>query len=148
MLKKFATVLCLTGLLASSGCSTTDAMMSAADMFGNDALVSSLTSGLGLDAQQAAGGLGSIMSLARTELPSADFDTLSQYLPDAERYLKFAQDTGVFDDPIGTLAGLNDTMQSLGISPSMANQMYQAVGDYVGNAGGESARNMLMGLLT
>jgi len=147
MLNKLIAVALLGGLFATSSCST-NSMLSAADMFGNDALISSLTSNLGIDAKQAAGGLGSIMSFARNKLPSADYDALARYLPDAGNYLKFAQDAGILDDPIGTLAGLNDTMQGLGISPSTANRMYDAVGDYVGQAGGESARSMLMGLFS
>jgi len=147
MLNKLIAVALLGGIIATSSCST-NSMLSAADIFGKDALISSLTSNLGVDAKQAAGGLGSIMSFARNKLPSADYNALARYLPDAGNYLRFAQDAGILDDPIGTLAGLHDTMQSLGISPSTANRMYDAVGDYLGEVGGESAKSILMGLLS
>ena len=147
MFKKLLAAAALGGLMMTSGCSTTDLMKSAADMFGNDALVSSLTSGLGLSAGQAAGGLGSMMSLAKNTLRTSDFLSLAGYLPNASEYLKFAQDAGVLSGPLTDVAGLNSTMDSLGISPATAQDMYKQVGQFIGDAGGSAERSMLMGLL-
>lgn len=122
-------------------------MKSAADMFGNDALVSSLTSGLGLSAGQAAGGLGSMMSLAKNTLPTTDFLSLAGYLPNASEYLKFAQDAGVISGPLSNIGGLSSSMDALGISPATAQDMYKEVGKFIGDAGGNAERDMLMGLL-
>jgi hypothetical protein len=122
-------------------------MSSAAKMFAGDSLVSGLTSGLGIDAKQAAGSLGSIMSLAENKLPAADYSSLTKVLPGSDKYLKVAKDAGLLTDPITDSNKLYSAMGKLGINPDTAAKLYSQVGDYVGKSGGTSAKNMLMGLL-
>ena len=146
-MRKIMITVALGTLITGSGCSTTDAVQSAASLFGNDALVSSLTSGLGLDAKQVAGGLGGLMSLAKSSLPTSDFLSLAGYLPNADQYLKFANDAGILSGPLTSLSGLSSTMDSLGVSPSQATDMFTQVGNFIGDAGGVAEKDMLMGLL-
>ena len=146
-MRKIMTTLALGALIAGSGCSTTDAVQTASSLFGNDALVSGLTSGLGLDARQVAGGLGGLMSLAKSSLPTSDFLSLAGYLPNADQYLKFANDAGILSGPLKSVSDLSSTMDSLGVSPSQATDMFNQVGKYIGDAGGAAQQDMLMGLL-
>jgi hypothetical protein len=146
-MRKIMITVALGTLITGSGCSTTDAMRTASSLFGNDPLVSSLTSGLGLDARQAAGGLGGLMSLAKSSLPTSDFLSLAGYLPNADQYLKFANDAGILSGPLKSVSDLSSTMDSLGISPTQATDMFNQVGNYIGDAGGSAQQNMLMSLV-
>lgn len=133
------------GLLVG-GCAANDAM-SAADALSGDALVGDLTSGVGIDAGQAAGGLGSILSLAQNKLPNADYDSLTKVLPSSEKYIEMAKDAGLLTTPITDVGRLNSAMTQLGISPAQASDLYSTVGDYVSKVGGESLGNSLTALL-
>ena len=117
------------------------------DLVSNDALVSGLTGSLGLDADQSQGGLGSILSLAKNQLPAADYESLVGVLPGADKYIKAAKDAGVLTDPITDLGKLNSAMEKLGIGPGTASKLYSQLGSFVGAAGGDSLENKLMGLL-
>jgi hypothetical protein len=132
--------------LALAGCSTTD---TAASAFAGDPLVSVLTSsasGLDLSESQAAGGLGSIMSLASSKLPAADYAALGKVLPNADKYIEAAKGAGVLTDPITDVGRLNQAMRKLSITPDQTSRMLVQVGDYLDKAGGDSAKNMFAGL--
>ena len=118
------------------------------DLMNNDALVSGLTGSLGLDAEQAQGGLGSILSLAKNKLPAADYESLVGVLPGADKYVKAAKDAGLLTDPITDLGKLNAAMEKLGIGQETASKLYSQLGNFVGAAGGDSLKSKLMGLLT
>ena len=145
MRPKLLSTLIIGVLLSLAGCSTMDR---AASAFKGDALMSGLTnaSGLGLTETQAAGGLGSVMSLAGSKLPAADYASLGKLLPNADKYIKAAQQAGVLTDPITDVGRLNAAMGKLGITPDKSTQLLGQVGDYVGKLGGDSAKNMLTSL--
>lgn len=137
----------LGGALTLAGCSTTDTASQAASAFQGDALMSTLTNstggGLGLTETQAAGGLGSVMSLASSKLPAADYASLGKVLPNADKYVQVAKSAGVLTDPITDVGRLNSAMGKLGITPDKSSRMLGQVRDYVGKVGGDSAKNML-----
>jgi Protein of unknown function VcgC/VcgE (DUF2780) len=150
MAVKFLAIVILGATLALASCSTTDTASQAASAFQGDALMSVLTSssgsGLGLTETQAAGGLGSVMSLASNKLPAADYASLGKVLPNADKYIEVAQSAGVLTDPITDVGRLNSAMGKLGITPDKASRMLAQVRDYVGKAGGDSTKNMLTSL--
>jgi hypothetical protein len=110
--------------------------------FSGDALMSSLT-GQGLTVNQAAGGLGAVMSLAQSKLPAADYAALAKYLPSSEKYLKVAQDAGLLKSPIRDVKQLNDAFATLGLDAGQARNLLGATSDYLTKTGGESARSLL-----
>lgn len=134
-------------LFAASGCSSLGSSAALIESLASDPLVSGLTSSLGLDTKQAAGGLGSLLSLAENKLPGADYESLSRLMPGSSKYVEVAKNAGLLSDPITDVRGLNSAMSSLGITPSQASQLVGEVSDFVGKAGGESAKNMLQGLV-
>lgn len=145
-IRKIATACMIIVLsVATAGCSSNDTMSSATDLLSNDALASSL-SGLGLDADQLGGGLGSIMSLAENKLSAGDFSKLADVLPNAQKYVDMAKSAGLLDDPIGTLQGLNSAMSKLGISPSTATDLFSKFGEYAAEAGGADLGSKVAGL--
>ena len=111
--------------------------------FSGDPLVSSLTSA-GLSTKQAAGGLGSVLSLAQQKLPATEYSSLTKYLPGADKYVKVAQDAGVLSDPIRDVQQMNEAFKKLGLDPNQARGLLGYTGDYLDQQGGEPARGLLV----
>lgn len=147
MIRKIITPMLVAISLSFGAPASADLLSSATDMLDNDALVSGLAGGLDLDARQASGGLGSIMSLAQNKLPAADYASLAGLIPNADSYIQTAKDAGVLTDPITDIGRLNSAMDKLGISPDTASSLYSKFGDYVGKFGDEATRDSLMALL-
>jgi Protein of unknown function VcgC/VcgE (DUF2780) len=150
MAVKLLACVILGAALTLTGCSTTDTASQAASAFQGDAPMSVLTNstggGLGLTQTQAAGGLGSVMSLASSKLPAADYASLGKVLPNADKYIAAAQNAGVLTDPITDVGRLNSAMRKLGISPDKASSMLGQVSNYVGKVGGDSTQDTLTSL--
>jgi len=111
--------------------------------FSGDALMGSLT-GQGMTTNQAAGGLGAVMSLAQSKLPASDFVALSKYLPSSDKYLKVAQDMGLLRNPIRDMKQLNDAFATLGLDAGQARSLLGSTSEYLTKQGGESARSLLV----
>jgi len=111
--------------------------------FSGDALMGSLT-GQGMTTNQAAGGLGAVMSLAQSKLPASDFVALSKYLPSSDKYLKVAQDMGLLRNPIRDMRQLNDAFATLGLDAGQARSLLGSTSEYLTKQGGESARSLLV----
>jgi len=147
VLKKLLMTAILGTTLATTACSTTDDLMSAASLFGGDSLVTDVTSKLGLDAKQVAGGLGAALSYVQSRLPESNYKAITQFLPGADKYLDFAKTAGLLDSPITDKAQLSSTLNDLGVPPDTAQQMYRQVGDYIAGNGGETAKVAFLNLL-
>ena len=125
----------ISAALILTGCSTTETASQAANGLKGDPLMSVLTNstggGLGLTETQAAGGLGSVMSLASNKLPAADYAALGEALPNADKYIAAAQNAGVLTDPITDVDRLNSAMRKLGITrwTSVVTDMHRHASD-------------------
>ena len=146
-MRTFVIALILTTFSVVPSLSLAQDISSLTGALGGDPLTSGLAASLGIDSDQAAGGVGSILSFAQNNLPATDYASLAGFLPDADKYIKAAQDAGVLTDPITDIGRLNGAMEKLGIDADTASSLYSQVGDFLGQAGGESAQEMLMGLL-
>ena len=113
-------------------------------MGGTDVLTRLLTSQLGVTSNQAMGGVGSILSLAKERLPSMDFMSLTKLIPGAETYMNTARNLGAVTGPIGDRAGLTSAFSRLGMGPDMVPKFTQVFSDFVGKAGGQPASNLVM----
>lgn len=120
-----------------SGCSTLESMG------GTNALTSLLTQQLGVTSNQATGGAGSMLSLAKEKLPSGDFSSLSTMIPGTDSLMKSAQDLGAVTGPIKDKAGLESAFSRLGMGNEMVPKFTQVMSDFVGKVGGEPAKNLL-----
>jgi hypothetical protein len=112
-----------------------------------DPIVGALKSALGVTDNQAEGGLGSILTLAREHLAKGDFDKIAAVVPGAQKYLDAAKKLGAVTGPVTNSAGLNSAYSRLGIAPETAAKFTPTVLDAVGKVGGESVRNLLAGAL-
>jgi hypothetical protein len=106
-------------------------------------IVSSLTKSLGVTENQAAGGVGSVLTLAQEKLVAGDFDKVAAVIPGSQKYLDMAKSLGAVTGPIGNAAGLNSALGKLGISPSTASKFVPAVTDFVGKADGADVGKLL-----
>jgi len=112
-------------------------------MGGTETLTKLLTSQLGVTSNQAMGGVGSMLSLAKERLSSMDFSTLTKFIPGSDTFMKTASDLGAVTGPVGDKAGLTSAFSRLGMGPEMVPKFTQSVSNFVGKAGGEPARNLL-----
>ncbi len=124
-----------------SGCAELQSMM------GTDALVSLLTNQLNVTANQAKGGLGSMLSLAKEKLSGADFSSLTKYIPGSDTYMQVSKDLGAVTGPINDQAGLQTAFSRLGMGSDMVGKFWGVLSDFVGKAGGEPAKNLLAALV-
>jgi hypothetical protein len=112
-----------------------------------DPLVSMLTSQLGVTANQATGGVGSMLTLGKEKLSSMDFTALTKMIPGSETYMKTAKDLGAVTGPIGNTTGLQSAFSRLGMGSDMVGKFSGVLSDYVGKAGGEPAKQLLASFL-
>ena len=120
-------------------------------------LVNTLTGKLGINQQQALGGVGSIFSLAQQRMNPGDFSTLSNSVPNMNQYLAAVPQAvaptqssallgaagsllGGQANTVGALAG---SFQALNMGPSMIAQFIPVVLQYLQGQNGGAAANSL-----
>lgn len=112
-----------------------------------DPLTSMLMSKLGVTENQAKGGIGSYLTLAKEKLAKGDFDKITSLVPGATKYMDTAKQLGAVAGPLGNLAGLNGALGKLGMKPETVAAFAPTVTDYIGKAGGSNVTSMLGGIL-
>lgn len=124
-------------------------------------LVNTLVSQLGVNSQQAMGGVGSIFSLAQQRMNPADFMQLRGSLPAMDQYLSAvpqpsssnvllgsaASVLGEQTGELGSLAVLAGSFQNLGMNANMIGQFVPLVLQYVQEQSGPAAMSLLQGAL-
>ena len=123
------------------GCAETQSMGQA--MGGTETLTKLLTSQLGVTSNQAMGGVGSILSLAKERLSGMDFTTLTKFIPGSDTFMKSARDLGAVTGSVGDQAGLTSAFSRLGMGPDMVPKFSKSLSNFVGKTGGEPARNLV-----
>lgn len=108
-----------------------------------DPLMGMLTSQLGVNENQAKGGVGSMLTLAKEKLPAADFSKIANLVPGASKYMELAKSLGAVAGPLKNMAGLNGALGKLGMQPDTAGKFVPTVTDYLGKAGGSSVQGLL-----
>ncbi|MGE0115774.1 MAG: DUF2780 domain-containing protein [Steroidobacteraceae bacterium] len=112
-----------------------------------DPLMGMLTSQLGVTDNQAKGGVGSLLTLAREKLPAADFQKVANVVPGASKYMELARTLGAVAGPLKNIAGLNGALGKLGMSTDTIAKFVPAVTDFMGKAGGSTVTNLLSAVL-
>jgi hypothetical protein len=112
-----------------------------------DPLTSMLMSKLGITENQAKGGIGSYLTLAKEKLAKGDFEKVTSLVPGATKYMDTAKQLGAVAGPLGNLAGLNGALGKLGMKPETVAAFAPTVTDYIGKAGGSGVTSMLSGML-
>jgi hypothetical protein len=112
-----------------------------------DPLIQMLTSQLGVTTNQAQGGVGSMLTLAKERLNGMDFSALTKLIPASDTYMKAATDLGAVTGPVGDKAGLTSSFSKLAMGFDMVGRFSGVLSDFVGKAGGEPAKNLLAAAL-
>jgi hypothetical protein len=119
-------------------------------------LTSMITDQLGVSKQTAQGGLGTLMGLAKTSLASADFDTLTGYVPEMDTLLKAAPaisenakgltslmgNAGKYANALQGATEAYSQFQSLGISTEQIPQYIDVTSEFLNSKGGKDAADL------
>lgn len=116
-------------------------------------LISALTSQLGVTGQQASGGAGLLMKLARERLSSGDFQQVAAAIPGLDGLLKAAPAAGgggvmgmlskAVGGNAGDLAQLASGFSKLGLNAGMIQKFIPVIMGYVQQHGGVAAAGIL-----
>jgi hypothetical protein len=112
-----------------------------------DPLLGMLTSQLGVTDNQAKGGVGAILSLAKEKLPAADFTKVANVVPGASKYMDMARSLGAVVGPLKNVAGLNGALGKLGMNTDTIAKFVPAVSNFIGKAGGSTVTTLLATVL-
>lgn len=115
-------------------------------------LVKLLSSQLGISEEQAKGGTGLLLKLAKDKLGSGDFQKVAGAIPGAENMISSAPDAGgglmgmigsAIGGQAGDLAKLASGFDKLGLSPDMIQKFVPVILEFLKQGGGEEAANAL-----
>jgi len=121
-------------------------------------LTDMLTDQLGITNTQASGGVGSILTYAKSALTPNKFSTLSSAIPDASSLMSMApsSDTSTLSSLTGSLEGksssatqlaaLTSQFSSLGLSSDMVSKFIPIILNYFKDSGATDASSILSGL--
>jgi hypothetical protein len=115
-------------------------------------LTSMLTSQLGVTDKQASGGVGSILSYAKSALPENKYTTLASAIPNSDSLLKMAPSAGNALGALGGssknagLASLASQFSSLGLSTDMISKFVPVIMNYFKDSGKTDAMGILSSL--
>lgn len=112
-----------------------------------DPLMGMLTSQLGVTDNQAKGGVGSLLTLAKEKLPAADFTKVANVVPGASKYMELAKTLGAVAGPLKNVAGLNGALGKLGMSTDTIAKFIPAVTNFMGKTGGSTVSNLMATVL-
>ena len=145
-MKRFLSLMVVAVVISSLfGCSSTggkDAMSS----LSSEPAITSLMQTAGVTANQAIGGLGSILALAKSKVTPADFSQLTAKIPSADKYMSALGDLGINGGDIKTPLDLQAAYKKLGMNDDVQQKFTPAAVNYVRSAGGEAAATVLSGL--
>ncbi|WP_262965058.1 DUF2780 domain-containing protein [Methylobacter psychrophilus] len=129
-------------------------------------LVNTLVQQLGITPEQAAGGAGSIFSIAKQSMNSTDFAKISNAVPEMDQLLAAtptqtaptSKMTGLMGlasnalgrsgGSLGNLASLTGSFKSLGLNSGMISQFIPVILQSVQSQGGSNTMSMLQSALT
>ena len=118
-------------------------------------LLNQLTRNLGVTEEQARGGTGLIMRMARDKLKAGDFNQIANTIPGIQNIIKTAPEPSGTEKALGTvssafggggasnLAGLTEGFSKLGLDSKMVTRFVPIVLSFVQSKGGDTTRNIL-----
>jgi len=116
----------------------------------NSALITTLTQQLNISDRQAQGGVGSILSYAKSSLTPKKYDTLAKAIPHSNSLLNLAPQAtsmlgglGGKTSSIGSMASLASQFSSLGLSTDMIGKFIPIITNYLKGSGSTDAMGIL-----
>ena len=126
------------------GCGSTSSSIAS---LASNPMISSLTSGMGLSADQAIGGAGSLLGLAKENLSADQWKKVAGAVPGADAITKAGLDMGGLSGKIGGLSGMNDAFSKIGLNQDQVNKMVPAMSDYMAKGGNAEAADLFKGAI-
>ncbi len=124
--------------LAVLGCSSAGKTSATVSSLASNPLVSSLTSGLGLNANQAIGGAGALLGSAQGKLSPTDWKKVSDAVPGTDALVSEAKSLSGVTGNFGDVSSLGSTWSKLGLSTDQVSKLVPAVTSYVSKASPEA----------
>lgn len=124
-------------------------------------LIELLTKNLGVREDQAKGGVGAIFQMVKEKLGDENFGKVSAKVPGMDQLLGAAPETGGLGgaiggissalgggaEKLGGLASLAGGFEKLGLDSGMIGKFIPVIISFVQSKGGDSAKNLLKGVL-
>ena len=93
---------------------------------------------------QVRGSLGALLIFLRDRLPKPEFDRVSKSIPNADRIMRETRLNGIVTRPLDDIGDYEASLASLGIGEPLASQFAPAVVEYLGAAGFQQERSILL----
>ena len=118
-------------------------------------LIGSLVDTLGVSKEQATGGAGAVFKEGKNNMSSGDYSQLLNAVPGIDSLISAAPQAGglggkassLLGGSAGSMTGLADSFNKLGLSPDMVNQFVPIVLDFVQSEGGQQTMTLLKNAL-
>jgi hypothetical protein len=118
-------------------------------------LIGSLVDKLGVSEEQASGGAGAVFKEGKNNMSSGDYSQLLNAVPGIDSLISAAPQAGglggkassLLGGSAGSMTGLADSFNKLGLSPDMVNQFVPIVLDFVQSEGGQQTMTLLKNAL-
>ena len=125
-----------------------------------DGLLDALTGQLGVTAEQASGGAGSLFGLAKNNLSNEHYSQIASVVPGIEEMIASVPASGNSgsvaavasmlggDSSAGNLASLASTFGDLGMESNMIGKFMPIILDYLQSEGGQAVMELMKGALS
>ena len=110
-------------------------------------IIPQLQERFGLSEAQVRGALGALLVFVRERVPKTQFDELSKSIPNADYIMHEAHMRGIVTGPLDDIGEYEESLASLGIGQPLASQFAPAVVEYLGAAGFQRERNILVSVM-
>jgi hypothetical protein len=145
MIRSLAILLVTISTLSLVGCSNSGGAKETNSSLASEPQVTALMQELGITANQAIGGLGSVLTLAQKKFTPEQFKTLTDAIPSSDKYMGALSDLGISGSDIENAAGLSEALTKLGMTDDQRIKFVPAVSNMAG-VGGERVKEMFSGL--
>jgi Protein of unknown function VcgC/VcgE (DUF2780) len=98
----------------------------------------------GLSEAQVRGSLGALLIFVRERLPKPEFDRVSRSIPNAAHIMRQTRLNGIVNGPLDDIGDYQSSLANLGIGQPLASQFAPAVVEYLGAAGFQQERSILL----
>lgn len=142
IVRSLALLVALTAV-ATIGCASTSSAIPSG--VASNPLIGSLTSGLGVNPEQAVGGTAAMMGLAQNKLTPDQFSSVSNAVPGLGDITKAAGPL-LGGLPLSSLGDVQNAFSKLGMSPDMVGKFAPVITDAVSKGGGSAVSGLLGGL--
>jgi hypothetical protein len=146
MKRHLSFVLVALALSSLLGCSSTGGTDSMKSSLAAEPGISALAEKTGVTPDQAVGGLGLILAMAKNKLPADQFSQLTSGIPSADKYIQSLGGFGVDSGSVKDVVDLRGALQKVGMSEEVATRFMPEAVNMIRSSGGEPAAGILASL--